>query len=73
MRERLATPTFLLRDEVLLEMHARVCEICKCRVATGLYLEGRGEGVSVEEGETSLDPPLFNSANTGQPLTSPGI
>ena len=35
-----------------------MCEICKCRVATSLYLEGRGEGVSVEEGETPLDPPL---------------
>ena len=34
-------------------------EICKCRVATSLYLEERGEGVSVEEGETPLDPPLW--------------
>ena len=39
-------------------MKYRLCEICKCRVATSLYLEGRGEGVSVEEGETPLDPPL---------------
>ena len=37
-----------------------MCEICKCRVATSLYLEGRGEGVSVEEGETPLDPPLLS-------------
>ena len=45
-------------------MKCRLCEICKCRVATSLYLEGQGEGVSVEEGETRLDLPL-SSLNRG--------
>ena len=70
-RERLTTPTFvnlpgisvstahfLIEAEELLKSY-RLCEICKCRVS----LEGRGERVSVEEGETPLDPPLFLSAS----------
>ena len=65
MRERLkinlpgipgSTTHFLIEAtkgvvEVLLEM-----QICKCRVATSLYLEGGGEGVS---GETPPDLPLL--------------
>ena len=35
-------------------MKCRLCEICKCSVSTSLYLKGRGEGVSVEDGETPL-------------------
>ena len=31
----------------------------------GSYLERRGEGVSVEEGETSLDPPLMHTSPLG--------
>ena len=46
-------------------MKCRLCEICKCRVATSLYLEGLGEGVSVEEGETTLDPPLLHTSILG--------